>query len=186
MQLLSFIQSKTNLPNQGISNTIDLINEDCTVPFISRYRKERTGNLDEVEIGKILEFKKVFEELGKRKATILKSLEEQDVLTDQLKSQITEVTDLNSLEDLYLPFKRKRKTKAEKARLNGLEPLAKIIMSQKVDQLDMLVKRYTTDEIDSSAALEGARHIISEWINERSSVRTPTAGINKMSNPLFR
>ena len=171
MQLLSFIQSKTNLPNQGISNTIDLINEDCTVPFISRYRKERTGNLDEVEIGKILEFKKVFEELGKRKATILKSLEEQDVLTDQLKSQITEVTDLNSLEDLYLPFKRKRKTKAEKARLNGLEPLAKIIMSQKVDQLDMLVKRYTTDEIDSSAALEGARHIISEWINERSSVR---------------
>ena len=171
MQLLSFIQSKTNLPNQGISNTIDLINEDCTVPFISRYRKERTGNLDEVEIGKILEFKKVFEELGKRKATILKSLEEQDVLTDQLKSQITEVTDLNSLEDLYLPFKRKRKTKAEKARLNGLEPLAKIIMSQKVDQLDMLIKRYTTDEIDSSAALEGARHIISEWINERSSVR---------------
>ena len=171
MQLLSFIQSKTNLPKQGISNTIDLINEDCTVPFISRYRKERTGNLDEVEIGKILEFKKVFEELGKRKATILKSLEEQDVLTDQLKSQITEVTDLNSLEDLYLPFKRKRKTKAEKARLNGLEPLAKIIMSQKVDQLDMLIKRYTTDEIDSSAALEGARHIISEWINERSSVR---------------
>ena len=111
MQLQNFIQEKTNLSVEGISNTIKLLNEDCTVPFISRYRKERTGNLDEVEIGKILEFKKVFEELGKRKVTILKSLEEQNVLTEQLKNQITELTDLNSLEDLYLPYKRKRKTK---------------------------------------------------------------------------
>ena len=171
MQLQNFIQEKTNLSVEGISNTIKLLNEDCTVPFISRYRKERTGNLDEVEIGKILEFKKVFEELGKRKVTILKSLEEQNVLTEQLKNQITELTDLNSLEDLYLPYKRKRKTKAEKARLKGLEPLAKIIMSQKVDQLDQIVNRYTTAELDGTEALEGARHIISEWINERSSVR---------------
>lgn len=171
MQLQDFIQSKTKLPIEGISNTIELINEDCTVPFISRYRKERTGNLDEVEIGKILEFKKVYEELDKRKATILKSLEEQNVLTEELKLKISEVTDLNALEDLYLPYKRKRKTKAEKARLNGLEPLAKIIMSQKVEQLDQIVKRYTTSEINGSEALEGARHIIAEWINERSSVR---------------
>lgn len=171
MQLQNYIQSKTNLSLEGISNTIELLNEDCTVPFISRYRKERTGNLDEVEIGKILELKKVFEELGKRKTTILKSLEEQNVLTEELNQKISEVTDLNVLEDLYLPFKRKRKTKAEKARLNGLEPLAKIIMSQKVDQLDQIVKRYTTSEINDAEALEGARHIIAEWINERSSVR---------------
>ncbi len=77
--------SKTNLPLKGIENTIELFNEDCTIPFISRYRKEQTGNLDEVEIGKILEFKKIFEELGKRKLSILKSLEEQEVLTDELK-----------------------------------------------------------------------------------------------------
>ena len=171
MQLVSFISSKTNLPIKGIENTIALFNEDCTIPFISRYRKERTGNLDEVQIGSILEFKKIFEELGKRKLGILKSLEEQEVLTDELRAQISSVADLTSLEDLYLPFKKKRKTKAEKARLNGLEPLAKIIMSQKPDQLDQIVKRYTTDEISSSEALEGARHIIAEWINERSSVR---------------
>ena len=124
MQLVSFISSKTNLPIKGIENTIALFNEDCTIPFISRYRKERTGNLDEVQIGSILEFKKIFEELGKRKLGILKSLEEQEVLTDELRAQISSVADLTSLEDLYLPFKKKRKTKAEKARLNGLEPLA--------------------------------------------------------------
>ena len=171
MQILNFIASKTSLPLSGIENTIKLLNEDCTVPFISRYRKERTGNLDEVEIGKILEFKKIYEELGKRKLSILKSLEEQEVLTDQLQSQIDAAVDLNSLEDLYLPFKKKRKTKAEKARLNGLEPLAKIIMSQKPDQLDPIVERYSNDKISKSDALEGARHIIAEWINERSSVR---------------
>jgi len=82
MQLLSFIKSKTQLPQKGISNTIDLLKEDCTIPFISRYRKERTGDLDEVEIGRIVEFKKLFEELEKRKTTIFKSLEEQEVLTD--------------------------------------------------------------------------------------------------------
>ena len=171
MQLLSFIISKTNLPAKGIENTIALFNEDCTVPFISRYRKERTGNLDEVEIGKILEFKKIFEELGKRKLTILKSLKEQAVLTDDLQSQINSAVDLNTLEDLYLPYKKKRKTKAEKARLNGLEPLAKIIMSQKSNDLDQIVSRYTTADISELEALEGARHIIAEWINERSSVR---------------
>ncbi len=171
MQLLGFITSKTNLPVKGIENTIALFNEDCTIPFISRYRKERTGNLDEVQIGSILEFKKIFEELEKRKLGILKSLKEQEVLTDELQAQISSAVDLTALEDLYLPFKKKRKTKAEKARLNGLEPLAKIIMSQKPDQLDQIVKRYTTNEISSSEALEGARHIIAEWINERSSVR---------------
>jgi len=172
MQLLSFIASKTNLPANGIENTIQLFNEDCTIPFISRYRKERTGNLDEVQIGEILNFKKQFEELDKRKTTILKSIAEQVTITDELKKQILSAIDLNILEDLYLPFKRKRKTKAEKARLNGLEPLAKIIMSQRTEQLEPIAAKYLNDEIPNvDAALEGSRHIIAEWMNERQDLR---------------
>ncbi|MFK5959624.1 MAG: Tex-like N-terminal domain-containing protein, partial [Lutibacter sp.] len=131
MQLLNFIKSQTNLPENGVKNTIQLLNEDCTIPFISRYRKERTGNLDEVQIGEIVKFKSQFENLEKRKITILKALEEQGVLTNELKQKIAITTHLISLEDIYLPFKKKRKTKAETARKNGLEPLAKIIMSQR-------------------------------------------------------
>jgi len=172
MQLLSFIESKTNLPIKGISNTIELFNEDCTIPFISRYRKERTGNLDEVQIGEIQNFKKQFEELDKRKTTILKAIAEQVPVTDELKKQILSAIDLNTLEDLYLPFKRKRKTKAEKARNNGLEPLAKIIMSQKVEQLEPIAAKYLNDEVlNVDAALEGSRHIIAEWMNERQDLR---------------
>jgi len=172
MQLLSFIASKTNLPANGIENTIQLLNEDCTIPFISRYRKERTGNLDEVQIGEILNFKKQFEELDKRKISILKSIAEQVPITDELKKQILSAVDLNTLEDLYLPFKRKRKTKAEKARLNGLEPLAKIIMSQRTEQLEPIAAKYLNDEIPNvDAALEGSRHIIAEWMNERQDLR---------------
>ena len=171
MQLKTFIQTNTQLPIEGISNTIELINQDCTVPFISRYRKEKTGNLDEVEIGKILEFKKLYEEIEKRRAAISKVLEEQQVLTTELKSQLDAASDIKTLEDIYLPYKRKRKTKAEKARNNGLEPLAKIIMSQKPDQLETIVGRYISSTINEEEALEGARHIISEWINERASVR---------------
>jgi len=172
MDLLNFITSKTQLPQKSISNTIELFNEDCTIPFISRYRKERTGNLDEVQIGEILNFKKQFEELDKRKKTILKAIAEQVPITDELKKQILSAIDLNTLEDLYLPFKRKRKTKAEKARLNGLEPLAKIIMSQKAEQLEPIAAKYLNDEITNvDAALEGSRHIIAEWMNERQDLR---------------
>ncbi|MGI9531839.1 Tex family protein [Lutimonas sp.] len=171
MQLIPFITSQTRLPIKGVENTIELLNQDCTVPFISRYRKEKTGNLDEVEIGRIVEFKKVFEDLEKRKSTILKALEEQDVLTDALKSEIEATLEVNTLEDLYLPFKKKRKTKAEHARNNGLEPLAKIIMSQKPASLFSIVSNYTSSELNEESALEGARHIIAEWINERTSVR---------------
>ena len=110
MQLIQFISTKTSLPVKGIENTIQLFNEDCTVPFISRYRKERTGNLDEVEIAKILELKKEYEDIQKRKITIVKSLQEQGVLSDVLQAQIETATDLNTLEDIYLPFKRKRRS----------------------------------------------------------------------------
>ena len=172
MQLLSFIKSQTNLPEIGIKNTIQLLNEDCTIPFISRYRKERTGNLDEVQIGEIVKFKSQFEELEKRKTTILKALEEQKVLTNELKSKIDVANTLIVLEDIYLPYKKKRKTKAETARKNGLEPLAKIIMSQRANNIDFIATNYLTNEIvNEDDALEGARYIIAEWINERTDIR---------------
>ena len=172
MQLLNFIKSKTNLPEKGIENTIQLLNEDCTIPFISRYRKERTGNLDEVQIEDIVKYKTLFEDLVKRKTTILKALEEQKVLTDELKSKIGATTDLTTLEDIYLPFKKKRKTKAETARKNGLEPLAKIIMSQRATDIESIAVKYTNNDVETeAAALEGARYIIAEWINERTDIR---------------
>ncbi|HIC32949.1 MAG TPA: RNA-binding transcriptional accessory protein [Flavobacteriaceae bacterium] len=173
MLLLKYIQSKTNLPETSIKNTVNLLNQDCTVPFISRYRKEATGNLDEVEIGAIVKYKEEFETLEKRKATILKALDEQDVLTDELKTKIEACKDTTTLEDLYLPYKKSRKTKAETARKNGLEPLAKIIMSQNANDIENIAFKYIKGEVKSTEdALEGARHIIAEWINERTDIRT--------------
>jgi len=172
MQLLKYIIDNTQLPVKSIENTIQLLNEDCTIPFISRYRKERTGNLDEVQIGDIVKYKAQFEELEKRKTTILKALEEQDVLTDELKRKITATSSITVLEDIYLPYKKKRKTKAETARKNGLEPLAKIIMSQNATDIESIAIKYLNNEIETEeAALEGARFIIAEWINERTDIR---------------
>ena len=172
MQILHYIIQQTQLPSKSVENTISLLNEDATIPFISRYRKERTGNLDEVQIGEIVKFKEVFEALEKRKKTILKALEEQGVLTDELTQRISLSKDLISLEDLYLPFKKKRKTKAETARLQGLEPLAKMIMSQRINDLESTASKYSSNEIETiEDALEGARFIIAEWINERTDIR---------------
>ena len=169
---LKYILSQLQLPEQSVKNTIELLNEDCTIPFISRYRKERTGNLDEVQIGDIVKYKEQFEALEKRKKAILKALEEQDVLTSELKHKIKDTQDLMTLEDLYLPYKKSRKTKAEKARQNGLEPLAKIIMSQKANDIESIAFKYVKGDIYSvEDALEGARHIIAEWINERTDIR---------------
>ena len=172
INLLKYITSQTQLPQNSVENTVKLLNEDCTIPFISRYRKELTGNLDEVQIGEIVKFKEQFEALEKRKTTILKSLEEQGVLTAELQKKIEETTDLIALEDLYLPYKKKRKTKADTARENGLEPLAKIIMSQNASDISSIALKYIKGEVNSEEeALEGARHIIAEWINERIDIR---------------
>ncbi|WP_275315324.1 Tex family protein [Tenacibaculum bernardetii] len=172
MQLISYISSITTISQKSIQSTIELLNEDCTIPFIARYRKEKTGNLNEVEIGQIVQLKEQFEALEKRKATILKALEEQDVLTNELKAKIEKTSDLTALEDIYLPYKKKRKTKAETARKNGLEPLAKMIMSQRVNDLSFTASKYINDAVDSEdKILEGARHIIAEWINERTDIR---------------
>lgn len=173
MALISYIISQTKLPESSVKKTVELLNEDATIPFISRYRKEKTGNLDEVQIGTIVKLKEQFETLEKRKATILKAIEELDALTPELKKKIEAVQDLTALEDLYLPFKKSRKTKAEIARQNGLEPLAKIIMSQNASDIESIAYKYVKDTIISADdALEGARHIIAEWINERTDIRT--------------
>ena len=181
MHLISYIKTNTQLPETSIKNTVDLLNEDCTIPFISRYRKERTGNLDEVQIGEIVKYKELFETLEKRKIAILKAIEEQDALTDELKHKIVAAPDITTLEDLYLPFKKSRKTKADTARQNGLEPLAKIIMSQNANDVESIAFKYVKGEITSvDDALEGARHIIAEWINERTDIR------NNIRNQLER
>ncbi|MFD0796205.1 Tex family protein [Maribacter chungangensis] len=172
MNLISFITKHTQLPEKSIQNTVALLNEDCTVPFISRYRKERTGNLDEVQIGAIVQFKEQFEALEKRKKAIIKAVDEQDALTLELKTKFESATDLIQLEDLYLPFKKSKKTKAEVARKNGLEPLAKIIMAQRSEDIEYLAGKYVNKDVrNEDEALEGARHIISEWINERTDIR---------------
>ncbi|MFC5194434.1 Tex family protein [Bizionia hallyeonensis] len=172
MQLVSYIISHTQLPETSVKNTVELLHEACTIPFISRYRKERTGNLDEVQIGDIVKYKEQFETLEKRKITILKALEDQDVLSAELRQKIEATQDITTLEDIYLPYKKSRKTKAETARKNGLEPLAKIIMSQNASDIESIAHKYIKGDISSAEdALEGARHIISEWINERTDVR---------------
>jgi len=170
--LLKFVQTKTQIQKSGVKSTIQLLNDDCTIPFIARYRKERTGDLDEVQIELIVKYKEEFEALEKRKKAIIKVLQEQEILSNELQEKINRSDNLIQLEDLYLPFKKKRKTKAETARLNGLEPLAKIIMSQNAHDIDSIAKKYTSKTVFNIAdALEGARFIIAEWINERSDIR---------------
>ena len=172
MQILQYIIQQTQLASKSVENTITLLNEDATIPFISRYRKEMTGNLDEVQIGEVVKFKELFEALEKRKKAILKALEEQQVLTIELAQKVTNTRDLISLEDVYLPFKKKRKTKAETARLQGLEPLARMMMSQRVNDLEYTASKYTSNQVGTiENALEGARFIIAEWINERTDIR---------------
>ncbi len=147
MSLLSYITKNTNLPEVSVKNTISLLNDACTVPFISRYRKEATGNLDEVEIGDIVKYKELFEALEKRKTAILKALEEQDVLTSELEQKINDAQDITTLEDIYLPYKKSRKTKADTAKANGLEPLAKIIMSQNAHDIESIAYKYVKDAV---------------------------------------
>ncbi len=179
--LTNYIISKTQLPEVSVKNTIQLLNEACTIPFISRYRKERTGNLDEVQIGDIVKFKEQFEALEKRKKTILNVLKEQDVLTPELEQKIEAIQDVTTLEDLYLPYKKSRQTKAETARKNGLEPLAKIIMSQNTNDIESIAFKHIKETVSSvEEALDGARHIIAEWINERTDIR------NKIRHQLQR
>ena len=171
MTVTSYIQLYQNISNKSIDATLKLLYEDCTIPFISRYRKDQTGNLDEVQIENISKLSKQFDEIEKRKASILNSIEEQNALTPELKDKIEHSYDLKELEDFYLPFKKRKKTKADAARAKGLEPLAKIIMSQKSDNLYSTASRFTSKEISEDEALQGARDIIAEWLNEHLYIR---------------
>lgn len=172
MTNIQFIKSKTQLTEKFIENTLSLLAEGCTIPFIARYRKDHTQNLDEVAIELIAKAQSEYDNILKRKETILSSIEEQGKLTDDLRKRIEGSFELNELEDLYLPYKKKRKTKADVAKEKGLEPLAKQIMSQRVNNLELLAAKYLSDKVTTEEeALQGASDIIAEWINENTYVR---------------
>ncbi len=172
MTVEKYIQERLPIPTKSIENTLLLLSEDCTIPFIARYRKDKTGNLDEVAIEQIFKLNKSFEEIIKRKESILKSIEEQNALTPELAQKINQSFDLQEIEDLYLPYKKRKKTKADSAREKGLEPLAKIIMSQKSDDVEYLASKYLNKDVaDEDEALQGARDIIAEWLNENLYIR---------------
>jgi protein Tex len=168
------IAKELELSQEQVENTIGLLNEGATVPFIARYRKEVTGSLDEVQITRIRDRMEQLFALDKRKEAILNSIKEQDKLTDELEKQIQEVETMAELEDIYLPFKPKRKTRSTIAKAKGLEPLAKMLMSQNNHDVEGMAKRFIDMEqgVETTQdALAGARDIIAEWISENKFAR---------------
>lgn len=168
------IADELHLKEEQVKNTLALLESGATIPFISRYRKEATGSLNEVQIGQIKEMHTRFVELDKRRAVILDSIAEQGKLTPELKAQIEAVTTMSELEDLYLPYRPKRKTRATMAVERGLEPLAKIILKQQQQDLKNLARQFVSDvkgvpDVDS--ALAGARDIIAERVSENVNIR---------------
>ena len=161
-----------NIVPWQVANTLKLFSEGATIPFISRYRKEATGSLDETVLLGIQKTHTQLVELDKRREAILKSIEEQGKLTDDLKRQIEGASNMNELEDIYLPYKPKRKTRASVARERGLEPLAKILMKQQELLIGKRAEEFITEEVGSvEDALQGARDIIAEWVNENKRAR---------------
>ncbi|MGM0377738.1 MAG: Tex-like N-terminal domain-containing protein, partial [Bacteroidota bacterium] len=168
----NLIAEKTSLAVKNVQNTIELLQEGATIPFISRYRKERTGSLDEVAVTSIKEAYDKFLEIEKRKTTIIKTIEEQGNLTGELKEKIDNCYDAIELEDIYLPFKPKRKTRASKAKAAGLEPLAETLMKQFERDPEGKAASFINEDVpDTESALQGARDIIAEWINEDPKAR---------------
>lgn len=166
------ISTSLSVKDWQVKNTIQLFDEGATMPFISRYRKEATGSLDEVQIAAIKDqFTKLLE-IDSRRETILKSIDEQGKLTDDLKKRIEEAQTLTELEDIYLPYKQKKKTRATKAKEKGLEPLAKIIMKQQELNIISKAEQFINNEVPTADdALQGARDIVAEWINENERAR---------------
>lgn len=171
------IAEKLQISERQVKNTLQLLDDGATIPFISRYRKERTGGLDEIQIADISgEYKRLLD-LQKRKETIVGSIEEQEKMTDELRRKIEETWSATELEDLYLPFKPKRRTRAQIARERGLEPLAKRMMSRRND-VETAAMRFVTDEVPTlDDALAGARDIIAEWINENPAARNAVRSV---------
>lgn len=172
MDIISFVAKDTGIQLRQVEATIKLIDNGATIPFISRYRKEATGGLDEIKIQAISLSYEKGKELEKRKSYIIETISGQGNLTPELKEKINSCTDADLLEDLYIPYKPKRRTKAEIARENGLEPLAKIIMSQNAPNIYHSAERFLNESIpDSETAINGASDIIAEWISENSAIR---------------
>ncbi len=175
---VEIIADSLSIQQKQVESTIKLLMEGATIPFISRYRKEVTGSLDEVAITAISEQHKKLLEIEQRKETILKSINDQEKLTPELKKKIEETYSLTELEDIYLPYKPKRKTKASIAREKGLEPLAKIMMAQKELNILARAKEFISKEVkDEDEALQGARDIIAEWVNENQRARNTVRGL---------
>lgn len=169
---VGFVVKKTGGEERFVRNLFALLDDGATIPFIARYRKERTGNMDEVRIGEIRTLYEQFKELEKRKNTILDSIREQEKLSTDLEGQIKGCMDIRELEDLYLPFKPRKQTRAAKAREKGLEPLAAILMKQENGDVMAKAARFVQGEVkDEAEALQGARDIIAEWITESEAAR---------------
>lgn len=175
---IDFISKQLSVSLWQVKNTIELIESGATIPFIARYRKEKTGNLDEVQIADISQKFSQLNELQKRKTFILKNIEEQGKLTSELQNQIQNSWDETLIEDLYLPFKSRKKTKADIAIERGLKPLAKILMSQKGNDFEVIAEKYVKGEVDSvEDAIQGAKEIVSQWISEYINIRN---GLRKL------
>ena len=188
---VNFISYRLGVSGWQVEHCIDLFDEGATIPFISRYRKERTGGLDEAQVGEVKHFYQKFEELEKRKEGILASIKEQGKLSDALQLEIDNCVESQHLEDLYLPYRPKRKTKASMAKEKGLEPLATDIFNCKVDDPSKCAQRYLNAQVeDGEAALQGARDIIAEWISEsidvRGALRTQYLRYGKVSAKVAR
>lgn len=166
------IAAQLGLPEKGVDNTLTLIEEGCTIPFISRYRKEQTGGMDEVQTGQIAILNEKLKEIAKRKETIMKTVTEQGKMSDELKQRIYECWDATELEDIYLPFKPKRRTKAQVAREAGLEPLSLMIMMQRGQNPEQAAMRFVRGDVGSVAdAIKGAQDIIAETVSEDERAR---------------
>lgn len=165
--MIKHISTSLQLPIRNVQNTIELLDEGCTIPFIARYRKERTGSLDEVQIASISEMAEKWREMEKRKETIRKTITEQGKMTPELERRIDECDNAETLEDIYLPYKPKRRTKAQVAREQGLEPLATIIMLGRERQPEETAKRFVKGDVKTvSDAIQGAQYIIAETVSE--------------------
>ena len=161
------IAKQLSLPEKSVDNTLALLDEGCTIPFISRYRKERTGGLNEVQITQIANLNEKFKEMAKRKETIISTITEQGKMTDELKKRIDNCWEATELEDIYLPFKPKRRTRAAVAREQGLEPLATILLMQRENNPEQAAHRFVKGDVkDTAAALKGAQDIIAEMVSE--------------------
>src|SRR2546428_9754243 len=168
------IASMLGIGSRQVEATVELLNDGATIPFISRYRKELTGSLDEVAIGAIRDEIERLRDLDKRREAILNSIREQGKLTDELEQKINEAETMSKLEDLYLPYKPKRRTKATIARERGLEPLAVLVFAQEIKDIEAEASKFVDAEKEvnnESEALQGARDIIAEWINEDALAR---------------